>query len=110
MAVRRTSIVVVRSTRIVAGIKAVVAVRGLFAELIRADEDILHYYLLVKTQQKWAKSGPVVVGVAEVLVVNGSHNSNSCRLLRAVNTQNQASKVLIETFSSILSNNQTKVL
>ena len=61
VAVRRTSIVVVRSTRIVAGIKAVVAVRGLFAELLRADEDILHYYPLAKMQQKWAKSGPVVV-------------------------------------------------
>ena len=25
------------------------------------DEDIIHYYPLAKTQQKWAKSGPVVV-------------------------------------------------
>ena len=27
----------------------------------KGDEDILHYYALAKTQQKWAKSCPVVV-------------------------------------------------
>ena len=29
---------------------------------ISYNEDILHYYPLAKTQQKWAKSGQVVVG------------------------------------------------
>ena len=39
------------------------ALKGRITELeaFHSDEDILHYYPLAKTQQKWAKSGPVVV-------------------------------------------------
>ena len=40
------------------------ALKGRITELeaVHSDEDILHYYPLAKTQQKWAKSGPIVVG------------------------------------------------